>query len=79
MFLHAKDGGLVYEHNKFLLIGEAKFTPQKCNPQASGAIAPLRAYAWLRATNSGQGLLILRCESHAPLYVGLVWFGRSTF
>ena len=24
-------------------------------------------------------LLILRCESHPPICVGLVWFGRSTF
>ena len=27
----------------------------------------------------GRGLLILRYESHPPLFVGLVWFGRSTF
>ena len=27
----------------------------------------------------GRGLLILKCESHLPLCVGLVWFGRSTF
>ena len=27
----------------------------------------------------GRGFLILRCESHPPLCVGLVWFGRSTF
>ena len=26
-----------------------------------------------------RGLLILRCESHSPFFVGLVWFGRSTF
>ena len=24
----------------------------------------------------GRGLLILRCQSHPPFYVGLVWFGR---
>ena len=28
---------------------------------------------------AGRGLLILRCKSHPPLCVGLVWFGRSTF
>ena len=35
--------------------------------------------AALPGRSPGRGLLILRCESHPPLCVGLVWFGRSTF
>ena len=30
-----------------------------------------------RGALPGPGLLILRCESHPPLCIGLVWFGQG--
>ena len=62
-----------------LLIFTSFFAPMYsrfvCNSFSPNIVPEPVARSATPGVSPGRGLLILRCESHPKLFVGLVWFG----